>query len=78
MNPTPEARQRFLTAFQSADIGRKNHLTLSEFRAAITQGLGMELSPMEVRMYFHKADTDGDGVVDIDEFLTAMERSEEE
>ena len=25
MNPTPEARQRFLTAFQSADIGRKHH-----------------------------------------------------
>ena len=78
INPTPEAHERFLTAFQSADIGRKNHLTLSEFRAALTQGLGMELSPMEVRMYFHKADTDGDGVVDIDEFLTAMERNEEE
>ena len=53
-------------------------MTLSEFRAALTQGLGMDLSPMEVRMYFHKADTDGDGVVDIDEFLAAMERNEEE
>ena len=71
-NPTPEAHNRFDTAFHAADIGQKNHLTLSEFRAALTQGLKMELTSMEVRTYFHEADRDGDGVVDIDEFLTFM------
>ena len=77
-NATPEVSERFYTAFRAADIGRKNHLTLSEFRAAITQGLGMDLTPMEVRTYFHNADENGDGVVDIDEFLAIMQSNEEE
>jgi Ca2+-binding EF-hand superfamily protein len=33
---------------------------------------------MEVRTYFHNADENGDGVVDIDEFLTIMQSDEEE
>ena len=77
-NPTPEASERFYIAFRSADVGRKNHLTLSEFRSALTQGLGLELTPMEVRTYFHKADENGDGFVDIDEFLNIMQSDEEE
>ena len=77
-NPTPEASERFFTAFRAADVGRKNHLTLSEFRSALTQGLGLDLTPMEVRTYFHKADENGDGVVDIDEFLTIMSSDDEE
>ena len=77
-NPTPEATERFYTAFRAADVGRKNHLTLSEFRSALVQGLGLDLTPMEVRSYFHNADENGDGVVDIDEFLTIMQSDEEE
>ena len=77
-NPTPEATERFYTAFRAADVGRKNHLTLSEFRSALVQGLGLDLTPMEVRTYFHNADENGDGVVDIDEFLTIMQSDEEE
>jgi amino acid transporter len=40
-------------------VGRKNHLTLSEFRSALVQGLGLDLTPMEVRTYFHNADENG-------------------
>jgi len=75
-NPTSEAHARFYAAFHAADVGRKNHLTLSEFRSAVTMGLGMKLSWSEIRAYFHEADNDADGVVDIDEFLRFLEEEE--
>ena len=76
-NPTSDAHARFYAAFHAADLGRKNHLTLSEFRAAVTMGLGMKIPMSDVRAYFHMADTDNDGVVDIDEFLAFLEAEEE-
>jgi APA family basic amino acid/polyamine antiporter len=75
-NPTTEAHARFYAAFHAADIGRKNHLTLSEFRSAVSLGLGMNVTWSEIRAYFHVADVDGDGVVDIDEFLRFLEEEE--
>jgi hypothetical protein len=75
-NPTSEAHARFYAAFHAADVGRKNHLTLSEFRSAVTMGLGMKVSWSEIRAYFHEADNDADGVVDIDEFLRFLEEEE--
>ena len=66
-----------LAAFHAADIGASNHLTLSEFISAM-KALKLDFSNDEYRVLFHKADTDNNGVIDIDEFLSSVEEIEEE
>ena len=63
--------------FHMADWGGKNHLTLSEFQHAL-KNLGFNYTADESRLIFHKADTNEDGVIDIDEFLDSFEKDEEE
>jgi len=66
-----------LAAFHAADIGGSNHLTLSEFISAM-KALNLDFSNDEYRVLFHKADTDNNGVLDIDEFLSGVEQIDEE
>ena len=66
-----------LAAFHAADIGASNHLTLSEFISAM-KALKLDFSNDEYRVLFHKADTDNNGVIDIDEFLSSVEHIDEE
>ena len=66
-----------LAAFHAADIGASNHLTLSEFISAM-KALKLDFSNDEYRVLFHKADTDNNGVIDIDEFLSSVEQIDEE
>ena len=66
-----------LAAFHAADIGASNHLTLSEFISAM-KALKFDFSNDEYRVLFHKADTDNNGVIDIDEFLSSVEQIDEE
>ena len=58
--------------FHAADLGGKNHLTLSEFQHAL-ESLDFEFKSDESRLIFHKSDLNGDGFVDIDEFITTFE-----
>ncbi len=66
-----------LAAFHAADIGASNHLTLSEFISAM-KALKLDFSNDEYRVLFHKADTDNNGVIDIDEFLSSVEQIDDE
>ena len=66
-----------LAAFHAADIGASNHLTLSEFISAM-KALKLDFSNDEYRVLFHKADTDNNGVIDIDEFLDSVELIDDE
>ena len=66
-----------LAAFHAADIGASNHLTLSEFISAM-KALKLDFSNDEYRVLFHKADTDNNGVIDIDEFLSSVEHIDDE
>lgn len=66
-----------LAAFHAADIGASNHLTLSEFISAM-KALQLDFSNDEYRVLFHKADTDNNGVIDIDEFLSSVEQIDDE
>ena len=66
-----------LAAFHAADIGASNHLTLSEFISAM-KALKFDFSNDEYRVLFHKADTDNNGVIDIDEFLSSVEQIDDE
>ena len=66
-----------LAAFHAADIGASNHLTLSEFISAM-KALNLDFSNDEYRVLFHKADTDNNGVIDIDEFLSSVEQIDDE
>jgi amino acid transporter len=77
LNPTPAEHQRRLDIFHAADYGGKNHLTLKEFQHAIST-LGLSYTSDELRLIFHKADLDENGVIDIDEFITLFETFTEE
>ena len=76
-NPTPAEHKRREEMFHMADFGGKNHLTLKEFQHALKH-LGFKYNSDETRLIFHKADLNGDGVIDIDEFLSSFEKGDEE
>jgi len=71
-NPTKAEHDLRLAAFKAADLGLKNHLTLPEFINAL-KALGVSYTNDEFRTVFHKADTDENGVLDIDEFMILIE-----
>lgn len=66
-----------LSVFHAADLGGKNHLTCREFQNALS-ALGFKYTSTESRMIFHNADSDENGVIDIDEFFATFEVIEEE
>ena len=71
-NPTPTEHDRREVAFHAADMGRKGHLTLKEFQVSM-HALHFPFSDEECRIIFHEADSDGTGIIDIDEFLDHFE-----
>ena len=80
LKPNEVEHRRRLAAFHVADIERTNHLNLNEFTAAMIalgyfdQNDQQKLSTL--RDYFHKADKDDNGIIDIDEFLVYVEETE--
>jgi amino acid transporter len=75
-NPTPSDLKIRRAAFKAADISNNNHLTLSEFISAM-RALDFSFSGDEYRFIFHKADSDGKGFIDIDQFLNSFPCEEE-
>ncbi|MDP6562457.1 MAG: amino acid permease [Candidatus Thalassarchaeum sp.] len=76
-NPDAVEHRRRLVAFHAADLESTNHLNLREFVGAMRalgygeQEFAERTRPL--RDYFHAADEDGDGVIDIDEFLSKVD-----
>jgi amino acid transporter len=73
-NPDAAEHRRRLAAFHAADLESTNHLNLREFIGAM-RALGYDKQDFSkrsrpLRDYFHAADDDGDGIIDIDEFLS--------
>ena len=77
VNPSPTEHDKRLAVFHAADFGGKNHLTIKEFQNALSS-LGFSFNSDDSRHIFHQADTNEDGVIDIDEFLNTFESLEEE
>jgi Ca2+-binding EF-hand superfamily protein len=71
-NPTRAEHDRRVAAFNAADAGRYQHLTLSEFQRAM-HVLGYDYYDFQLREIFHTADEDGNGVIVIEEFLAQFE-----
>ena len=71
-NSTAAESKLHHAAFHAADLGGSNHLTLKEFISAL-KALKFEFTNDEYREIFHKADTDANGYIDIDEFLGMFE-----
>ena len=71
-NSSPSESKLRHAAFHAADLGGSNHLTLKEFISAL-KALKFEFTNDEYRDIFHKADTDANGYIDIDEFLDMLE-----
>jgi APA family basic amino acid/polyamine antiporter len=71
-NPTKEQHDFRHATFKAADFGSKKHLTLPEFINAL-QAMGVHYTNDEFRDIFHTADSDENGVIDIDEFLYTVE-----
>jgi basic amino acid/polyamine antiporter, APA family len=71
-NPTRAEHDRRVAAFNAADAGRHQHLTLSEFQRAM-HVLGYDYYDLQLREIFHAADASGDGVIVIEEFLAQFE-----
>jgi len=80
VNPDEVEHRRRWAAFHAADIEHTNHLNLNEFIAAMSAlgyfDLEDEQNFSTLREYFHKADEDDNGIIDIDEFLAYVEKSE--
>jgi hypothetical protein len=75
INPDQVEHRRRYAAFHAADIEGTNHLNLHEFIAAMT-ALGYKGDDVDaLRSYFHSIDSNFDGVIDIDEFLTYVEET---
>ena len=75
-NPSPSELKFRHAAFHAADVYDNNHLTLSEFISAM-KALEIKFSRDEYRVIFHRADTNGNGFIDIDEFLGSFPCEEE-
>ena len=71
-NPTQVEHDRRVAAFNAADAGRHQHLTLTEFQRAM-HVLGYDYYDFQLREIFHAADESGDGVIVIEEFLAQFE-----
>ena len=66
--PDVVEKRRLYAAFSTADIENNNTLNLKEFTAAISE-LGLKSDEHNaIRSYFHQADSDNDGTIDVDEF----------
>lgn len=76
-NPTKKDRENRLAAFHAADIKGEKHLTLHEFISAL-KALNITYTNDEYRVIFHRLDTDGNGVLDIDEFFEMFEKVTQE
>ena len=79
VNPDEVEHRRRWAAFHAADTEGTNHLNLNEFIAAMS-ALGYfdpddEQKFTILREYFHKADEDDNGIIDIDEFLSYVEET---
>ena len=62
--------------YKRQDIDRNNHLNLNEFISAM-QSLGFPGEGEDaLREYFHAADENQDGILEIDEFLLGVEELE--
>jgi Ca2+-binding EF-hand superfamily protein len=75
--PTAAEHERRSVAFHAADMGGKNHLTLQEFQNAM-HALGFNYDDRACRVIFHQADSDENGIIEIDEFLDYFEHGENE
>jgi amino acid transporter len=71
-NSSPSESKVRHAAFHAADLGDSNHLTLKEFISAL-KALNFKFTNDEYRDIFHKADSDANGYIDIDEFLGMLE-----
>ena len=74
-NPDEAEHRRRWAAFHAADTDRNNHLNLKEFIAAMVS-LGFSDNYDTLREYFHMADQNKDGTLEIDEFLLGVEEFE--
>ncbi len=81
-NPDAAEHRRRLAAFHAADLESTNHLNLREFVGAMRAlGYGKQhfsKRSRPLRDYFHAADDDGDGIIDIDEFLSKVKEITED
>ena len=68
IKPDIVEKRRVFAAFHAADVDNNSSLNLREFTSAIS-ALGIDANErFALREYFHQADKDSDGTIDIDEF----------
>ena len=66
--PDVVEKRRLYAAFSAADLKNNGTLNLREFTSAIEE-LGLKSDEHNaIRVYFHQADSDDDGTIDVDEF----------
>ncbi|XP_020806799.1 calmodulin-A [Drosophila serrata] len=65
-----ESKDSLMTAFKVIDRDGLNAITQSKLRAMFTT-LGEKISDEDLDLVFHEADIDGDGVINLRDFLSA-------
>ncbi|KAG8974322.1 hypothetical protein FRC05_007628 [Tulasnella sp. 425] len=68
---TDDERQRILELFIQSDRNRDDKITIDEL-VLDWKAMGREVTEEDVRPYFDKLDTNGDGAIDFDEFLNHL------
>ena len=78
VNPEEVETRRRLTAFHAADINGDGELSIDQYLSAM-DALGYPAdAERELRAVFDEADTDGNGIIDIHEFVASVDRHESE
>ena len=71
-----EELQELKEAFDRFDNHKRGKITYDQFENGL-KDLGLELSKAEVRELLRETDTNRDGTVDFNEFVTMMKRASE-
>ena len=68
MQPTPEELQELEENFQYNDLDDDGSIGFDEFLNMLNN-MEAQMSPDEARIGFQSIDTNGDGVIELDEFI---------
>ena len=63
-----QEKDKIIEAFNSADVGVKNRLTLREFKNAVDI-LDHTISSWDIRVIFHQIDTQKRGYIELNQFV---------
>lgn len=67
--------EKFRAMFKKYDTDYSNYLTVDELLTVLVKEIGVDMTPNELIDMLAEFDQDGNGKIDIDEFVSLMSQS---